>query len=108
MEAAARAARIHDVIAGLPDGYATRAGELGDVLSAGEKQRIGLARAFLRDAPLMLLDEPTSNPDSLNEAAILRALEDARAGRTVVIVSHRPNTLAIAHRVVSLKDGRLS
>ena len=108
VEAAARAARIHDVIAGLPDGYATRAGELGDVLSAGEKQRIGLARAFLRDAPLMLLDEPTSNLDSLNEAAILRALEDARAGRTVVIVSHRPSTLAIADRVVSLKDGRLS
>ena len=108
VEAAARAARIHDVIAALPDGYATRAGELGDVLSAGEKQRIGLARAFLRDAPLMLLDEPTSNLDSLNEAAILRALEDARAGRTVVIVSHRPSTLAIADRVVSLADGRLS
>ena len=108
VEAAARAARIHDVIVALPEGYATRAGELGDVLSAGERQRIGLARAFLRSAPLMLLDEPTSNLDSLNEAAILRALKDGRAGRTVIIVSHRPSTLAIADRVVSLEGGRVS
>lgn len=108
VEAAARAARIHDVIAALPDGYATRAGELGDVLSAGEKQRIGLARAFLRAAPLLLLDEPTSNLDSLNEAAIMRALVEGRAGRTVVIVSHRPSTLTIADAVITLDAGRLS
>ena len=108
VEAAARAARIHDVIAALPDGYATRAGELGDVLSAGEKQRIGLARAFLRAAPLLLLDEPTSNLDSLNEAAIMRALVEGRAGRTVVIVSHRPSTLTCADTVITLDGGRLS
>ena len=96
------------MIVTLPEGYATRAGELGDVLSAGERQRIGLARAFLRSAPIMLLDEPTSNLDSLNEAAILRALKDGRAGRTVIIVSHRPSTLAIADRVVSLEGGRVS
>ncbi len=108
VEAAARAARIHDVIAALPDGYATRAGELGDVLSEGEKQRIGLARAFLRAAPLLLLDEPTSNLDSLNEAAIMRALVEGRAGRTVVIVSHRPSTLTCADTVITLDGGRLS
>lgn len=108
VEAAARAARIHDVIVALPDGYATRAGELGDVLSAGEKQRIGLARAFLRAAPLLLLDEPTSNLDSLNEAAIMRALVEGRAGRTVVIVSHHPSMLTCADTVITLDGGRLS
>lgn len=108
VEAAARAARIHDVIATLPDGYATRAGELGDVLSAGERQRIGLARALLRDAPVLLLDEPTSNLDSLNEAAVLRVLAAERGRRTVVLVSHRASTLDIADEVVSLEAGRVS
>lgn len=108
VEAAARAACIHDTIAGLPQGYATRAGELGDALSAGERQRIGLARALLREAPLLLLDEPTSNLDSLSEAAILRALVAERAGRTVVLVSHRPSTLRVADRVVELDAGRAS
>ena len=108
VEAAARAARIHDVIMGLPEGYATRAGELGDVLSAGERQRIGIARALLRDAPVMLLDEPTSNLDALNEAAIMRVLREQRGRRTVVIVSHRESTLDVADTVVSIEGGRVS
>lgn len=66
--------------------------ELGDTLSGGERQRIGLARAFLHDAPLMLLDEPTSNLDSLNEAVILKALNDGRKDKTIVLVSHREST----------------
>ena len=106
--AAARAACIHDTIAQLPEGYATRAGELGDRLSAGEKQRIGLARALLRRAPILLLDEPTSNLDSLNEAAILRVLREQHGERTVVVVSHRESTMAIADSVVSLERGRVS
>lgn len=108
VEAAARAARIHDVIVGLPEGYDTRAGELGDVLSAGERQRIGLARALLRDAPVLLLDEPTSNLDSLNEAAVMRVLADERGSRTVVLVSHRASTLDVADAVVTLEGGRVS
>lgn len=106
--AAARAACIHDTIAQLPEGYATRAGELGDRLSAGERQRIGLARALLRRAPILLLDEPTSNLDSLNEAAILRVLREQHGERTVVVVSHRESTMAIADSVVSLERGRVS
>ena len=83
-------------------------GELGDTLSGGEKQRIGLARAFLHGAPLLLLDEPTSNLDSLNEAVILRSLHAERAGKTVVLVSHRASTMRIADRVYSVEKGRMS
>ena len=85
LEAACKKASIHDFIMSLPDGYDTQVGELGDTLSGGERQRIGLARAFLHDAPFMLLDEPTSNLDSLNEAVILKALNDGRKDKTVVI-----------------------
>ncbi len=108
IEAACRKASLHDFICTLPKGYDTPAGELGDALSGGERQRIGLARAFLRDAPFMLLDEPTSNLDSLNEAVILRALERERAGRTVLLVSHRASTMRIADEVVSVEQGRVS
>ncbi|MCR5547100.1 MAG: ABC transporter ATP-binding protein/permease, partial [Lachnospiraceae bacterium] len=93
---ACKKASIHDFIMTLPDGYDTQVGELGDTLSGGEKQRIGLARAFLHDAPFLLLDEPTSNLDSLNEAVILKSLKEASANKTVVLVSHRPSTMRIA------------
>ena len=83
-------------------------GELGDTLSGGERQRLGLARAFLHGAPLLLLDEPTSNLDSLNEAVILRAIRQERGGRTVVLVSHRASTMAVADEVYSAERGRAS
>ena len=92
----------------LPQGYDTPVGELGDTLSGGERQRLGLARAFLHDADLMLLDEPTSNLDSLNEAIILRSLDQARAGKTVLLVSHRASTMRIADKVYSVEHGRMS
>jgi len=77
-------------------------------LSGGERQRLGLARAFLHDAPFMLLDEPTSNLDSLNEAVILKSLEEERNGKTVVLVSHRESTMQIADVVYSVERGRMS
>ena len=108
LEAACKKASIHDFIMSLPDGYDTQVGELGDTLSGGERQRIGLARAFLHDAPLMLLDEPTSNLDSLNEAVILKALNDGRQDKTIVLVSHRESTMRIADKVYSVENGRMS
>ena len=96
VERACRKASLHDWIMALPDGYETNVGELGDTLSGGEKQRIGLARAFLHDAPFMLLDEPTSNLDSLNEAVILKALRQEAKGKTVLLVSHRKSTMRVA------------
>jgi ATP-binding cassette, subfamily B, bacterial len=90
---AARAARAHDFISALPDGYETRVGERGMTLSGGERQRIALARAFLRDAPVLILDEPTSAIDAKNEQAILEALEVLMRGRTTLIIAHRLNTL---------------
>lgn len=108
IEEACREASVHEFIRTLPQGYDTPVGELGDALSGGERQRIGLARAFLHDAPFLLLDEPTSNLDSLNEAVVLRALARERAGRTVLLVSHRASTMRIADTVVSVEDGRAS
>ena len=90
----------------LPKGYDTNVGELGDSLSDGEKQRIGLARAFLHDSDLILLDEPTSNLDILNEGIILKSLENTN--KTLVLVSHRKSTLSIAHKVYEMKQGRVS
>lgn len=86
---ACKKAAIHDFILTLPKGYDTPVGELGDTLSSGQKQRIGLARAFLHNAPFMLLDEPTSNLDSLNEGTILKAINEEKEDRTIVLVSHR-------------------
>ena len=102
VEAACRKASLHDFIMTLPKGYETNVGELGDTLSGGEKQRIGLARAFLHDAPFMLLDEPTSNLDSLNEAVILKALKEEAKGKTVLIVSHRKSTMRVADMDISM------
>lgn len=105
---AAKKASIHDFIESLPDGYDTKVGELGDTLSGGEKQRIGLARAFLHDAPFVLLDEPTSNLDSLNEGIILKSLQEEKASHTVLIVSHRRSTLNLADTVVEMERRRES
>ncbi|MBQ9007596.1 MAG: thiol reductant ABC exporter subunit CydC [Atopobiaceae bacterium] len=108
VEAACRAASVHDFVMTLPHGYDTMVGELGDTLSGGERQRLGLARAFLHDAPFLLLDEPTSNLDSLNEAVILSSLEAQRGKRSVLLVSHRPSTMAIADKTYSMDSGRVS
>ena len=105
---AAKKASIHDFIMNLPKGYDTEVGELGDTLSGGEKQRIGIARTFLHDSPLILMDEPTSNLDSLNEGIILKSLREASEKKTVVLVSHRKSTMNIADTVFEMKDGRIS
>ena len=108
IEQACKKASVHDFIMSLPDGYDTKVGELGDTLSGGERQRIGLARAFLHDGDFMLLDEPTSNLDSLNEAVILRSIDRERQNKTVVLVSHRQSTVKIADKVCSVEKGRMS
>lgn len=106
--AACKKASVHDFIMGLPKGYDTEVGELGDTLSDGERQRLGLARAFLHNAPFLLLDEPTSNLDSLNEAVILKALQTECQDKTVILVSHRKSTMGIADTIYSVERGRLS
>lgn len=105
---ACRKASIHDFIMTLPKGYDTEVGELGDTLSGGEKQRIGIARAFLHDAPMILMDEPTSNLDSLNEGIILKSLKESSKQKTIVLVSHRASTMNVADTVYEMKDGRIS
>ena len=105
---AAKKASIHDFIMTLPKGYDTEVGELGDTLSGGEKQRIGIARAFLHECPLILLDEPTSNLDSLNEGIILKSLKESARKKTVVLVSHRVSTMNVADVVYEMENGRIS
>lgn len=107
IERAARMASLHEFVSSLPKGYDTPVGELGETLSGGERQRIGIARAFLHDAPMMLLDEPTSNLDSLNEGIILKSLKEACKDKTVVIVSHRESTMAVAETVFHMGNGRI-
>lgn len=101
---AARKASIHDFIMHLPKGYDTEVGELGDTLSGGEKQRIGIARAFLHGSPFLLMDEPTLNLDSLNEGIILKSLRESAEEKTVVLVSHRKSTMNVADVVFEMKD----
>lgn len=108
IEEACKKSSIHDFILTLPKGYQSNVGELGNMLSGGERQRIGLARVFLHNAPFILLDEPTSNLDSLNEAIILNSLHKERKGKTIVLVSHRESTLRIADIFHSIEQGRLS
>lgn len=107
IEAACRMASVHDFIMSLPDGYKTKVGALGDNLSAGEKQRLGLARAFLRGSDLILLDEPTSNVDSINEGIILKALKQQKQSKSIILVSHRESTMAVADRVYRIEGGRI-
>lgn len=100
--AAAKKASIHDFITALPNGYETKLAELGDSVSGGERQRIGLARAFLHDSAMILLDEPTSNIDSLNEGIILKSLKEEGQNKTIILVSHRKSTMGVVDRVVEM------
>lgn len=107
LESACKMASVHEFIMSLPDGYKTRVGALGDNLSAGEKQRLGLARAFLRGSDLILLDEPTSNVDSINEGIILNALKQQKQHKSIILVSHRESTMAVADRVYRVDEGNM-
>ena len=100
---AAKKASIHNFIMTLPNKYDTRVGELGSVLSSGERQRIGLARAFVQNPKLLLLDEPTSNLDSLNEGIILKSILEEQSERSVVIVSHRESTLDCVDEIIKFQ-----
>jgi len=106
--AASKAANIHDSIARLPDGYDTPVGERGQTLSGGERQRISLARAFLKDAPILILDEPTSAVDTGTEAAIIDSLDRLITGRTSFIIAHRPSTIRHCDQIIHVEDGRLA
>jgi ATP-binding cassette subfamily B protein len=105
--AAAQAANAHDFISRLPQGYKTEAGERGVQLSGGERQRISLARAFLKDAAILILDEPTSSVDVKTEAIILEAMERLMRGRTAFMIAHRLSTLEICDVRLQLEQGRL-
>jgi ATP-binding cassette subfamily B protein len=108
VEAAAAAAHAHDFITALPEGYATQVGERGLRLSGGERQRISLARAFLKDAPILILDEPTSAVDVRTEELILDAVERLTAGRTSFMISHRPGSLSSCDVILQIDDGRIT
>ena len=102
---AAKAANAHEFIVGLPRGYESRVGERGMSLSGGERQRIALARAFLKDAPILILDEPTSSVDTETEAAIMEAMERLMRGRTTFMIAHRLGTLANCDARLQIEDG---
>jgi ABC-type multidrug transport system fused ATPase/permease subunit len=108
VEAAARAAQAHDFITALPDGYDTVVGERGLKLSGGERQRIAIARALLKDAPILILDEATSSVDAANESAIQDALDTLSGGRTTLMIAHRLSTVQAADRVIVMADGRIA
>ena len=108
VERAARDAQIHDAVARLPRGYGTPVDEAGATLSGGERQRLGLARALLKDAPILILDEPTSAVDAIAEAAVFDALRRGRAGRTTIVIAHRLSTIRDATRILVLQDGRIT
>src|SRR5690606_23835979 len=107
VRAAAAAARLDEVVERLPDGWATGVGEGGALLSGGERQRVSIARALLKDAPVVLLDEVTSALDPVNEAAVHAGIEHLMAGRTVVMVAHRLRTVRSADRIAFLDGGRI-
>ena len=108
VQEACKRASLHDFIMSLPQGYDTQVSELGASLSGGQRQRLGLARAFLHDSSFLLLDEPTSNLDSLNEAVILSSLRSLAGKRTVVLISHRASTMNSADVHYTLDCGRVS
>jgi len=107
VEAAAKAADAHDFVSALDNGYQTIVGERGMTLSGGERQRIALARAFLKDSPILILDEPTSSVDLKTEASIMSAMEQLMEGRTVFMIAHRLSTLEVCDRVLVLKEGAI-
>jgi len=104
---AARAAHVHEFVQRLPRAYDTPVAEAGATLSGGEKQRIGIARALLKDAPILVLDEPTSAVDAISEAAVFDALRRLRAGRAIIVIAHRLSTIREATRILVLHEGRL-
>src|SRR6058998_1328082 len=106
--AAATAAKAHGFVTSLPNGYDTLVGERGMKLSGGERQRISLARAFLKDAPILVLDEPTSSLDVHTESAILDTIQELMKGRTTMMIAHRPTTLRDCNMILVLEDGRVS
>ena len=105
---AAKQAGIHDEIEEMPDGYQSRLAERGQNLSGGQRQRLALARVFLKNPPILILDEATSALDSINERHVQRAIDSARADRTVILVAHRLSTLADADRIVVFEEGRVA
>lgn len=108
IEAAARAAHVHEFISELPDGYDTVAGELGSRMSGGQRQRIAIARALLRDAPILILDEAVSNLDAASEQAVTESMNEVRRGRTTLVIAHRLSTIRAADRIVVLDGGRVA
>jgi len=108
VEAAARAAHAHDFIARLPKGYATEVAEAGGGLSGGERQRLSVARAILKNAPILVLDEPTSSLDAISEEIVFAALRRLRAGRTTIVIAHRLSTVRDADRILVLDGGQIA
>lgn len=108
VEAAARAAQAHEFITTLPNGYDTVAGELGALMSGGQRQRIAIARALLKDAPILVMDEAVSNLDAASEQAVTEAMDEARHGRTTLVIAHRLSTIRTADRIVVISDGRVA
>ena len=107
IEAAGRAAHVHQFVQQLPKGYDTPVAEAGATLSGGERQRLGIARALLKNAPILILDEPTSSLDALSEEAVFDALKRLREGRTTIVIAHRLSTIRDADRILVLHEGRL-
>lgn len=108
IEAAAQAAGAHEFIQNLPEGYGTQLGERGVTLSGGQRQRLSIARAFLKDAPVLIMDEPTSALDAETEARLLRSLADLTRGRTTIIIAHRLSTIRSADQIVVLRQGEIA
>jgi ABC-type multidrug transport system fused ATPase/permease subunit len=108
IEAAAKLANAHEFIAKMPHGYDTLIGDRGDTLSGGQRQRIGIARAIIRDNPILMLDEPTAALDTESEQLVIEALERLMKGRTVITIAHRLSTIRDVDRILVLKDGALA
>ena len=107
IENAARAARVHEFVCRLPQGYQTEVAEGGATLSGGERQRLGIARALIKNAPILILDEPTASMDAISEAEVFSALEPLRANRTILVIAHRLATIRHATRILVLHGGQL-
>lgn len=108
IEAAARAARCHDFIMAMPDGYQTRVGDIGGKLSGGEKQRISIARVLLKNAPVIILDEPTAALDTESEVAVQQAIDALVKDKTVIVITHRLSTISGAQQIIVLADGQVA
>jgi ABC-type multidrug transport system fused ATPase/permease subunit len=107
IEEAAKRAQAHEFITGLPQGYLSQVGERGCRLSVGQRQRIGIARAFLKNAPILLLDEPTSALDPITEASLMATIHELMKGRTTLIITHRIRTVHAIARIIVLSGGRI-